>query len=205
MNKWLKRIRGGVGMGLTWALAWAIGGLLIGVSSILLPGLPWDAFFEVFDAPLPALAIPGFFAGVFFSTVLGVAARRRRFSGLSLPAFAAWGALGGVLVTLLPFALVAVGLASREGSTVSTWQILTVITMPFVLFGAASATATLVLARIAEKRESRATDDDIADADFGDGATRELSSGATTSVAGRPAPWPGARVRPDPVSRSGDT
>ena len=29
--------------------------------NLLLPGLPWNAFFEVFDAPLPAFAIPGFF------------------------------------------------------------------------------------------------------------------------------------------------
>ena len=76
MNKWLRRIRGAVGMGLTWAAGWAVAGLLIGAASILLPGLPWDSFFEVFDAPLPALAIPGFFAGVFFSIVLGIAARR---------------------------------------------------------------------------------------------------------------------------------
>lgn len=66
MNKWLRRIRGAVGTGLTWALGWAVAGVLIGVTSRLLPGLPWDAFFRVFDAPLPALAIPGFFAGVFF-------------------------------------------------------------------------------------------------------------------------------------------
>ena len=78
-------------MGLTWGFGWAIAGVLIGVASILLPGLPWDAFFEVFDAPLPAFAIPGFFAGVFFSTVLAIAGRRRRFRELSLPRFAAWG------------------------------------------------------------------------------------------------------------------
>lgn len=200
MTKWLKRIRGAVGMGLTWALTWAIGGLLIGVSSILLPYLPWEAFFEVFDAPLPALAIPGFFAGMFFSAVLGVAGRHRSFRDLSLPGFAAWGALGGVLVTLLPFALVAVGLASREGSNIGTWQILTVITVPFVLFGAASATATLLLARRAEKRESR-TAEDMGDVDLGDGETRELGAGGNTSLDGQPVTWPGAGARPDPVRR----
>ena len=63
MRNWQRRIRGAVGMGLTWAAGWALVGVLIGVTSRLLPGLPWDALFEVFDAPLPALAIPGFIGG----------------------------------------------------------------------------------------------------------------------------------------------
>jgi hypothetical protein len=141
-------------MGLTWAAGWAIAGVLIGVSSILLPGLPWDSFFEVFDAPLPALAIPGFFAGVFFSIVLGIAGRRRKFSELSLPRFAAWGAVGGLLLTLFPFALVGVGLASTEGSRLGAWQILAVISGPFILLSAVSAAGSLMLARRAENRES---------------------------------------------------
>src|SRR3954469_4905035 len=124
MKEWARRLRGALGMGLTWAIAWAIGGMSIGVASLLFPGVLSGSFFTAFDAPLPALAVPGFFAGVFFSVVLGVAGRRRRFSELSLPRFAAWGALGGVLLIAFPFALVAVGLASRSGSDLSTWRIL---------------------------------------------------------------------------------
>jgi hypothetical protein len=154
MMKALKRIRGAIGMGLTWALGWAVTGLVIGALSVLLPGRLWDAFFEVFDAPLPALAVPGFFAGVFFSTVLGIAARRHSFRELSLPRFATWGAAGGALLTLFPFALVAVGLASREGSTIGTAQILAAVGIPFVLLSAASATVTLLLARRAAERDS---------------------------------------------------
>lgn len=152
MNKWLRRIRGAVGMGLVWAAGWAVAGLLIGVSSVLLPGLPWDSFFKVFDAPLPAMAIPGFFAGVFFSIVLGIAGRRRKFSELSVPRFAALGAAGGVLLILFPFALVAVGLASREGSDLGAWQIIAAIGGPFMLLSALSASGSLVLARRAENR-----------------------------------------------------
>jgi hypothetical protein len=91
MRTWLRHIRGAIGVGLTWAVAWAIVGLLIGVASSLLPGLPWDSVFDVFDAPLPALAIPGFVGGVIFSVVLGIVERRRTFAELSLPRFAAWG------------------------------------------------------------------------------------------------------------------
>ena len=160
--KGLKRIRGALGMGLTWAFGWAIAGLAIGVASILLPGLPWDAFFEVWDAPLPAFAVPGFFAGLFFSTVLGIAGRRHSFQQLSLPRFAAWGAVGGLLLTLFPFALVVVGLASREGSRVGTGQILAAIGVPFILLSAVSASITLLLARRAARRESRVASEDVA-------------------------------------------
>lgn len=154
--QWMRRLRGALGIGLTWAVGWAIAGVSIGVASILFPSLPWDAFFQVFDAPLPAFAVPGFVAGVFFSAVLAIAGRRRAFHELSLPRFAAWGAVTGLLLTAFPFALVAVGLASREGSTVGTWRIVTVITGPFVLLSAASAAASLLLARRAARRELQA-------------------------------------------------
>lgn len=153
MKQWLRRIRGAIGMGLTWALGWAVAGILIGVISKLLPFLPWDWFFEIFDAPLPAMAVPGFFGGVFFSMVVGIAGHSRRFSELSVPRFAALGALGGLLLTLFPFFLVAVGLASTDGSAFSAWEVLRVMAPIFVLMGAASAAVTLLVARKAEKRE----------------------------------------------------
>jgi len=167
LKKWLRRIRGAVGMGLTWAAGWALGGILIGVASILLPSLPWDVFFEVFDAPLPAMAVPGFFAGMFFSTVLGIAGRRRRFRELSLPKFAAWGAVGGLMLIAFPFVLVAVGLASTEGSSVRPLQALAVIAPPFILLSVASASVTLLLARRAERRSVLDRDDseELVDAD----------------------------------------
>jgi hypothetical protein len=143
MKTWLVRVRGAVGMGLIWAAEWALAGLMIGISSKVLPGL-WDWFFEIFDAPLPALAIPGFFAGIFFSVVLGIAARHRRFHELALPVFAAWGALGGLLLTLFPLALSAVGLATLNGSP---WRIIGGIGGPFILLSAASAAISLTLAR----------------------------------------------------------
>ena len=177
MKKWLRRTRGAVGMGLTWAAGWALAGLLIGVTSKLLPGLPWDAFFEVFDAPLPALAIPGFFGGAFFSVVLGIAGRRRRFDELSLPRFAAWGALGGLLLTLFPFALVAVGLASTEGSTLGAWQVIRAISGPFILLSAVSASGSLMLARKAEKRELLEASEEVAEVGLTERARQELLGG----------------------------
>ena len=161
MKTWLRRIRGAVLTGVTWAIGWAVAGLLIGVASKLVPGL-FDSFFAVFDAPLPALAIPGFFGGVFFSMVLGIAGRRRKFRELSLPRFAAWGAVGGLLLTLSPFALVAVGLASTEGSALRAWQVIAVIGPTFILLGAVSAAVSLMLARQAERRGSLGASEDVA-------------------------------------------
>ena len=196
MNKWLRRIRGAVGMGLTWAAAWAVGGVLIGVTSILLPGLPWDSFFEVFDAPLPALAIPGFVGGALFSLVLGIAGRRRSFHELSLPRVASWGAVGGLLLTLFPFALVAVGLASLEGGKFDAWHIIAVIGGPFILLSALSAAGSLMLARMGEDRDSVEISEDGPQAGLTQGESPELLGAGDFSLHRHSAASPGERVRP---------
>jgi len=140
-------------MGLTWAGGWAGAGILIGVASNLTPGLPWDSFFEVFDAPLPALAIPGFIGGVLFSIVVGIAGRRRQFEELSLPRFAAWGAAGGLLLSLVPAALVGLGIANPESEGGIPIRYLTaVISGPLIFLSAVSASASLVLARMKRGR-----------------------------------------------------
>ena len=138
MNPGWRGPRGGVGRGITWAGAWAGFGLLIGLG--LLVGLPLGWFVEVFDAPLPALGIPGFFSGAAFSLVLGVAARRRRFDQLSLPLVAGLGALGGLLLALVP----AGALALRNPG------VLAVIAGTLTALSAASSTGTLLLARMGE-------------------------------------------------------
>lgn len=197
MKKWLKRVRGAIGMGLTWAVGWALAGLLIGVSSILLPGLPWDSFFEVFDAPLPALAIPGFVGGALFSIVLGIAGRHRSLHELSLLRFAAWGAVGGLLLILFPFALVAVGLASTEGGKFDAWHVLAVISGPFIVLSAVSAAGSLMLARMGEDRESIEGSNDVAEAGLAEGEAPALLGGGG-SFHGRAAASARERVRPDP-------
>jgi hypothetical protein len=165
VNKWVKRLRGAVGMGLTWAAGWAAFGILIGVTSKLLPGLPWwDAFFAVFDAPLPAFAVPGFVGGAIFSVVLGVAGRHRRFHELSLRRFTAWGALGGLMLSLVPATLVAVGLGTPRGGWVGLWQFTGAIIGPLTILSAASAAGSLMLARKAEDARSLDAARDVVDA-----------------------------------------
>lgn len=148
MNNWLGRMRGMVWLCLTWAAAWAIAGLLIGVTSLVTPFLPWDAFFNVFDAPLPALGLPGFIGGAIFSVVLGLGENRRRLEELSLARFGAWGALAGLLLSLVPAAMVSVGLATLNRPD-SLWKLTTAISGPLTLMGAVSGAGSLLLARTA--------------------------------------------------------
>jgi hypothetical protein len=102
---------------------------------------------------------------------LGIAARRRRFDELSLPRFAAFGAVGGALVSVLPAALVGLGL---ETPNVPVWQITAALLGPLTLGGAAAAAGTLALARLSEDRALLEGAEDVADVGLTEGETREL-------------------------------
>jgi hypothetical protein len=197
MKRWLKRARGALGMGLTWAVGWAIFGLLIGVSSILLPFLPWERFFEVFDAPLPALAVPGFFGGVIFSFVLGIAGRRRRFDELSLPRFAAWGAVGGLLLSLVPAAMVAVGLAHLGRPDFGLWSVTASISGPLILLSTLSASGSLMLARLAQGRRVSETNAELTELELAQHEAQNLLEGQAGAPVGHPAARLEERARPD--------
>jgi hypothetical protein len=148
MKEWRRRIRGALGL----ALIWAIGGAFLGFAIEMIHNIwpnPLGALVDIWPA---ALAYPAFFGGLAFSVVLGIAARRRRFEELSLPKFAAWGAVGGLLVSLIPAAMVGVGLASANPPI---WQITAALAGPLMLGTAAAAAGSLALARKAEYRALR--------------------------------------------------
>ncbi len=133
MKDWLRRIRGAIGMGLTWAVAWFGAGLVL----LLIVGP------DAADVPFPlGFGMFGFLAGVTFSGVLGAIESRRRFDQMSLPRFAAWGALGGLLLSGL-----FVGVAALAGETVE----IMVLGPVFALAGAGSAAGSLALARQTEE------------------------------------------------------
>jgi hypothetical protein len=130
MRKWLRRIRGAIGMGLTWAVAWFGAGLtLLLVVGVGAADVPFPLFF----------ALLGFLAGVTFSGVLVIVEGRRRFDQMSLPRFAAWGGVAGLLLSVV-FA------AALGGDA------LLVLGPIFALSGAGCAAGSLALARMAEDR-----------------------------------------------------
>src|SRR5262245_31748287 len=132
MGKWLRRIRGALGMGFTWAAAWSLFGFvprwIFGIES----DLPFALLFGAL----------GFLAGCTVSGILVLTEGRRRLDQLSLPRFALWGAAGGVLMGAL-----------FVRGTPAGWGEVLAITTTFAAACAASASGSLALARRAVMRE----------------------------------------------------
>ena len=126
MRNLLRRIRGAIGMGFIWAAAWFSVGFVprwvLGINS---------------DLPFPILfGGLGFIAGVTFSGLLVLTEGRRRFDQMSLPRFAVWGAVGGLLISAL----------FVRGTSLG-WGEVTAISTTFAVACAACASGSLVLAR----------------------------------------------------------
>lgn len=135
MKSWWRRIRAALGMGLTWGVAWSLaGGVLARV-----PGFSSDLPFPLLFAPL------GFITGVMFSGVL-VAIEARRKDRVSLPRFAAWGAMSGL-------ALSGIFVAGALLRGANAWSEFLVFGPALITASAVCATGTLALARWAERRE----------------------------------------------------
>lgn len=131
LSKWIRKIKGAIGMGLTWGFAWLGAGLVL----LLIVGP------DAADVPFPlGFGALGFLAGLTFSGVLGVVEGRRRFDQMSMPRFALWGGIGGFLFALGFTALVGIDLIAVLGPV-------------FSLAGAACAAGSLALARVAEDQD----------------------------------------------------
>ena len=167
MKKWLKRIRGAVGMGLTWAAAWAPVGVLLGLVMGALAGLPMGSLVGVWVITMVVL---GFLGGATFSAVLRMAEGRRRFDELSLRRFGAWGASGGLLLGMLAVATGLVGAGFEPGLFLRDVVIITAAT----LLSGGSAAGSLALARRADDRELLEHGADVADIGLTEGEKREL-------------------------------
>ena len=166
MKKWLKRIRGAMGMGLTWAEAWAPLGAVTGLITGLVLGLPLGTVVANYALLLGGL---GFLGGTIFSTVLSIAERPHRFDQLSLPRFVAWGAFGGILSGVL---------AVKTGILGPCLTILdAVIVGVSTLLGAGSAAGSLALARRADDRELLEHGADVGDIGLTEEEKRELLAG----------------------------
>jgi hypothetical protein len=134
MMNWVRRIRGTIGMGVTWAAALSVVG-----------AIPRWIFGVDTDVPIPLLfGAFGFIAGVTFSAILMLTERRRSFDQMSIRRFAGWGALGGLLLSAL--------WAGAE--TLPCGEVLA-IAPAFAVACAASASGSLALARRAAQGPAR--------------------------------------------------
>ena len=179
MTGWLRRIRGAVGMGLTRAGLWAAMGALVA----LLPGTmsaPYPIPFEFlvgFAAQGAAqFAALGFVGGATFSLVVRAIEGRRRFDQMSLPRFAAWGGVGGLMIWAARGLIGAseMGLVGSVGLPGPTW----VFGIPggiIVLLGAGSAAGTLALARRADGREALERGEGVAEFELTDDEVPQLA------------------------------
>jgi hypothetical protein len=108
------------------------------------------------------------------------------------------------MLILFPFALVAVGLASREGSSVGAWQAIAVMTGPLLLMSAGSAAGSLMLARMGEDRAPLEPSADVDDVGLTDAEAKELLGAGDGSVGANPARGGAERGR-EPARRSSDS
>jgi hypothetical protein len=153
MGKWLGRIRGAIGMGLTWAAAWFAAG-----------SVPRWVFGFNADVPFPLVfGVLGFIAGVIFSGLLMLTEGRRGFDQMKLWRFAAWGAVGGVLLSAIFTRAASLG-----------WADALVIAPTFAVACAISASGSLALARRAGMRELPGVRADSAEAELTDREPRKL-------------------------------
>jgi drug/metabolite transporter (DMT)-like permease len=126
MHRWSRRIRAALVMGLMWAAAFFVAGLVLA----RVPGFFSDVPFAILFAPL------GFATGVIFSAILVALASRRRFEQMSLPSLLAglFGAGATLREEMLGGEVLLFGLVLGSAS-------------------AACAAGSLALARRAERRE----------------------------------------------------
>lgn len=151
MSGWLKRMRGAIGTGLTWAAVWAPVAVLVGTKIID----PTNAMDEMW---IMVGALPGFVSGVIFSGVLSTVARRRRLEDLSVVRVGGWGALAGLATAIIPMLL-------GDRGEAPMWPLAVIIVPTFTLLSGLSAAGSLALAQRAIRRETihGGTSDTISD------------------------------------------
>ena len=148
MSKWLKRIRGALGIGLTWAVAWGFVGALLGLSLVGPSAI---------GAVSLSFALYGFICGGGFSVLLGLTEGRRTFEEMSLKRFAVCGALAPLLMQVM--LVTALAFWGDPGQLLNRLISATIL----ALLGAGSAAGSLALARRADHGELLEAGSDVAD------------------------------------------
>jgi len=142
MQKWMTCIGRALLMGLAWAAVWAPLGMIAGR---LIAG-------ELEPEHVGGSLYAGFLCGSIFSAVGGIASGRRRLDELSFSRAAAWGAVSGLLVGVLPFVL-----GDQTASERPLWVLPVVVISSMTALGAFSASVSLPVARWLRKHNSEAS------------------------------------------------
>ena len=138
MNLGFRRIFVVILVALAWAVVWSPVGVLTGI--IVDPGGSMDEMWVAIGA------YPGFLCGAVFAAVVGIAEGRRRLNEIVLSRVAAWGAVSGLVVGVIPFVLGTV----NSALPLWLWSIVTVGAV--TILSSASAVGTASIARMAKKR-----------------------------------------------------
>jgi hypothetical protein len=134
MNALLRKLRGVIGIGLTWGILWALIGATLGlIMRITVPGSIDPGENELVMGAMTGFV--GVVSGVGFGILLSFAESRKTILDLSLGRVAIWGLLGSAALPLLT------GMQNK----------LVLITCPL---GAAFAMASVSIARRAELHDS---------------------------------------------------
>ena len=144
METWATRFRRATLIGLAWAAAW------------LLPSMIGGSIYagELEPEHIGGALFAGFPSGFLFAFFAGIAAGRRRLGDLSLSRAAAYGALVGAVVGMLPFLL---GDQYAPGDR-PLWVLPIVLTGSMSAVCAVSAVVSLPIARwLSRQNESAAT------------------------------------------------
>jgi hypothetical protein len=144
MQNVLKKLRGILGIGITWAIAWSVlGALLATVQALILA----SSYPQVRGALSGAIALNAIFIGVYgFLTgslsgaILSIAERRRTIAQLTTRRFALWGGIAGAAIPAANLLLIRIlGGGFPNGGAI--------VTVASSLLGAISAAALLRIAR----------------------------------------------------------
>ena len=146
MKGFLKRLRGLIGVGLTWAVGWMglVGLVVFPVLALL--GNPIFSDFGLYLKNVFIVGQLGFIAGGSFGLVLTALERRKKLENLSFTRIALWGGIGGLV------------LAAISGPTVGGSFLGPIVV--FTLLGIGSATGSLALAKKAHRKELTKADEE---------------------------------------------
>ena len=125
MTELLRKLRGALGIGVTWGVSWAVLGALLGI----IVGIVRPSDIDPGEGPATiarVLGLVGLISGSGFAALLSLAESRKSLGELSLVRAAPWGFLGAAAIPALTGADASMGLISGTlGALFATGSIAT--------------------------------------------------------------------------------